>query len=432
MKKNLIVVHLESTSNFLFEKYQGNMPFICKLKAESLDYQKFYVAATSTLMSTASFLYGNDYQMDHISSFYDGDETTIDPQLNFWKVLKEDGYETFGYFCPQISADELSLYKKRLVWDESCGFGNECPDSEAMKLKVLSTIEENRGQRFAIYIHSFFTHLNYSNKRLKYNNERTAFGFEELDKVVKSLYEQLQTLELLSDTAIVFWGDHGDMYFTKSFGYGVCHALEPYCQMIHTPFFIWNGQSNGRKINQLESSNNCKEIVLNLLNNREDQSKKHNVVFSHNLFYNQRSPLNLNKSYCVLDGRFMLMVSELGVEMYDLLFDYENQNNLLSFFKIRKGELHLIPKFYKAHSHFQNFYTDSDRILIARHFKELKDELSKYIGNKESRLKIRLTSRFRNSLFTKVRSRRFWWLYPINSWERLKTLTEFLFKVTLN
>mgnify|MGYP002515947798 CR=1 FL=1 len=167
-----------------------------------------------------------------------------------------------------------------------------------------------------------------------------------IGEIIKLLCEE----GLMKNTTIIFYGDHGDDYFTHGNHEGLTHAIEPYANLIHTPFWIYDNRlvENG-ECKDLICTIDIKNIVEMLLKMPDIRFSWHDLhiplqkyVFARNAYAAQpeRSG-SFNKGYCVVDGKFLLMASNNGLELYDIEMDVECHNNLLNYFIYKDKLLHL-------------------------------------------------------------------------------------------
>jgi hypothetical protein len=165
----------------------------------------------------------------------------------------------------------------------------------------------------------------------------------------------------------------------------------------------------------LVSSADCKAIILAEMGLAAQYPEKHGVVFSQNHFIHQSLSVSLNKAFAVYDGRYLLMVSRLGLEMYDCRVDRGNYNNLLSFFRIAHNgmlEASNRRRFRAAHPHFKQLYSDDYRSEITEVFHSLRFRLMHWLRDKEASVGIQLKHPFDYRVFVKLRSRTYYWHYP--------------------
>ena len=71
MKRNLILVHLESLNNVLYRMNPSFFPTIRKIEADSVFFSRYFSTATSTLMVLADIFYGGMEQYEQCTSLED-------------------------------------------------------------------------------------------------------------------------------------------------------------------------------------------------------------------------------------------------------------------------------------------------------------------------------------------------------------------------
>lgn len=415
--KNLIILHLESLSWQTYNIYKDYLQNLDNIFNNSLLFSNFFSSSTSSMMAIQNILYGNDNGLDHLTDFNTLNEKLKDPSNNLFNILKKKNYNTYGYGSPSFSRSGLEFFN---IWDKDRPF--QWIDKRDLFIKsITENIEKKNNQPFAIYIWDLISHLAFSDnlkKEEKYSFDRISYGYRMIDETVKTVLESLEKSDKLNSTVILGFGDHGDDYFTHSLSGGFCHAIEPYTNLIHTPMFILDQQINKEKNSNLSSLIDIKETILNLLSIEHNKDifgidilkKSNDVIYSQNLFINQIPSKFLNKSFSVTNRRYHLIVSELGLEMYNYLLDKTNHNNLLSFFKIINNKLFFDNR-GASHVHFNNFFGKFDIEDIINNFYTLSGKLKNHLKQKENKL-INKKNIYCFGNFNKIRKRKYLWILP--------------------
>ena len=87
-----------------------------------------------------------------------------------------------------------------------------------------------------------------------------------------------------------------------------------------------------------------------------------------------------NKSYCVTDGKYLLLVSNVGLEMYLSDIDVQGMRNILDFFVLKKKSLKYNVVFDVLQtSHYKNFMTKNMQAEIVSRFSLLYLKLKEYV-----------------------------------------------------
>lgn len=412
-KKNLVVVHLESLSVVLFQKYISSLPFINSIYYQSVRYNNFISSATSTMMAMSSFFYGKDDAMDHFEGYHSKKEIKNQNQHLFYE-LKSNGYTCSRFVFPKWGDVDEKRVKDWGVWTPEIGLTSDYSSDSDFVESIRNAM--NDSNPWALYIHPLISHVVFKSpekNKAKNAEELYANGFRIFDSIIEQLYTHIEQIGKSENTLWLFYGDHGDCFLSHSFNGGFFHGTEPYAPMVHCPMFFCGNRKDVN--NELVSTIDCKQIIKNQLGLSSKNAETHGVVFSQNFFMNQPFRTILNKAFVAFNGRYILMVSYLGLELYDCIFDPHNQNNLLSLFSINnKGELKKKPLiFEKATSHFKCLYNDSYIGEIVENFGMLHPQLYKWIEGKETNLGKMLKVKFPRGAFYKIRKRKFYWIYPV-------------------
>lgn len=423
--KNLVVVHLESVSNELMTRFEKSLTFIRDIQNKSKSYSSFVSVATSTMMVKASFFTGSDDFFDKYTDFNFKDYLKNKQNNHLFELLKNKGLVTSHFVYPDCWIVDKERTNRWGIWNESAGdieyFSSRESYYESLKKSCSAEAP------WAIYLHPLLSHLAYSDEqKSKAENswEYLAFGFDFLDKMVENLYHHLEKTGQLEETIWVFYGDHGDALFTKSFNGGMCHGSEPYLPMVSCPLFIYNSAYGiAETCDDLITTSDCKSIILNELGIDTLLPRQRDVVFSQNQFINQFPGVMLNKAFMAYNGKYLLMVSYLGLEMYDCRVDPENNNNLLSFFKMTPdGTLGKNQNLFdNAHPHFKRIYGKKYIAELSSNFIVLKGQLKEWICCKENSVADVLVAAFPDRNFSKIRKRKYYWRYSatcLESWVR--------------
>lgn len=364
-------IHLESLNNMIYRMNPHLFPELSYVEKKAVSFTKYFSSATSTLMVLGDLLYGSLEQyeqcenMDHIPNQFRISESLFD-------LLKRKGYHT-GIFIYPNGADRESAEKRHLA-----GFDNE------MLLKTdykdyLKTIEElvSKEEPFAIMGLNYISNLSLNSYvvggKTKSGSERWSEGYQELDKSVNDLFSILQKYNVLSNTTIVLYGDHGDDYWQHSMHGGLTHAIEPYAQLINTPLMIYDERMSAKlstkPIGTVHLSGIIKQLLGidaectdNDLDCDEANWKLDKYILSRNAYAAQPVRAeSFNKGYSITDGKYFFLVDSQGMQMFDIEMDPQCDNNYLKFFQFKDGHFEFdSTKVSGLGYHFKGFMNDKE------------------------------------------------------------------------
>ncbi len=391
--KNLVVIHLESLSSKLYNVFAEDMPFISSLKKRSIDYTSCFSTSTSTEMTKIGLFMQDKTLGDDLELFLQKNINIKGTESIFSRLEKKFNYNTLGIVYSEEKEKAWS------VWEDTFKeFISDMNDEDLLFQKLGNLANNAKTEPFAFYLHDFYPHIELGKPAKKGSNtflEWQQKGFQHIDNLVKKIYEQLKTAEILDDTLFVFFGDHGDDSWTHSYHPHHVHGFIPHSTQIHIPYFLFSEKGDSAKISELYSLSEGSMTILEELgcnsNGFEPTSnvivndKIGKVVFSQNLFTNQFPKAFMEKGYAVVSDNYILVSSQYGLEMYDWKHDPENQHNLLRFLYIKNGNLQIINETLKKR---YTSFMFSEEILNALNidFFELQKTLIYFIKNKEDNL----------------------------------------------
>ena len=331
--KNLMMIHLESLNYQLFMSFPEIFKEIHKIKNEGVLYNHYFSTATSTLMVLGDIFYGRKEQyevctsMDYIPKDYFYKDSLFDE-------LKRNGYKT-GIFVYPDGGDRESAEERHIA-----GFQNKMvliPKYEELLETVEHLISE---EPFAVMVCNYISNINFNcyvdNDNILDGTDKWKLGYQYLDKCVGDLIKLLKKKQKLEDTCIVLYGDHGDDFWGHGMHQGLTHAIEPFTNLIHTPMLIFDNNEKGRLKENLVCATDLRQIILVKLGLRQcSKNIKNEYVIARSAYAAQ--PIrkeSFNKSYSITDGKFILIVSNYGLEMYDIEMDFQCGYNLLEQFSI--------------------------------------------------------------------------------------------------
>lgn len=382
--KNLILFHLESLNNISLYMGKKSLKNINKLMEYSTVYTRYYSTATSTFMVMSDLLYGTTKTFEE-STTLEGMYSIQPEGESLFEELYKNGYKTSSfYICQDVDFGkdiDSSQYLK--IMYPSCTYYNpDCLNEfEAMlKKEICGT------NLFSIHIIDDRSHISEICKQEKPAYNFLEYRFEIIDETIGTMLRVLEETNHLDDTLIVLYGDHGDELLYHGLHEGLTHAFEPYSSMISCPLIVYNPANKKNNYSDaLISTINLKSMISNLLEDVEN-SINNEFVFSRNQFWAQGLRTNwFNKSYCVVNNKYMLLVSSLGLEMYITNVDFFSHLNLLNFFKYKNGKIKFNEIFtYMKSPHIFNYLNKTEIDDISANFILLMNALKNELYNKYS------------------------------------------------
>lgn len=156
MKKNLVVIHLESVSNCLLNTYQDELPSLREIMAKSTRFKNYFTSATSSVMAVCDFFHGNSFEMDHFTSFDDLDNKIAGKQKNLFVILREAGYQVRAIGYPPPWRDDLKNFH---IWTHSLEPFKWCQNEEDFFKTISSDLRKDGDHPFALYIYDIRSHF---------------------------------------------------------------------------------------------------------------------------------------------------------------------------------------------------------------------------------------------------------------------------------
>lgn len=379
--KNLVIFHMESVSNIIYKLNEECFPNLRKWSQYFESYSNYYSTATSTLMVMADLFFGDISVFDE-SGYLEDIYTVECNKKSLFEYLNEYGYFTkvlfLGYSGHERNRKLNTVINKNgTFWD-----GDNVAD-------FLFAMDECNKEEpaFAVFIEDNASHITYCGKRVRQGIcgvERYMEKYKVIDKTIGTVFEWLENNELLNNTVVLLYGDHGDEYWFHGYHEGYTHAIEPYTSLVHCPLFIFNGENILGIDKQVVSTTDIYSLVINALG-MDKKIVGNGYAISRNLFARQvRRADVFNKGYSITDGEYTLLLTQKGLSLFENKLDPYNMNNILDFFDLCGDSLKYNPKFDKMiSSHYKNFMTDLEKEEIKKRFEKLRKELRRYIeGNK--------------------------------------------------
>lgn len=350
------------------------------------------------MMAFTDFCYGNDFELD-LSPDLDNDLKISYIEQNLFRILEKEGYAVKGIAFPKTWRDDLNNCK---IWDldESYDYNSNNVQDFYSKIHSFIVQAKNNNNPVAMHIWDIRSHIFYMDEeKLSKTNfiDRRSYGYYSIDNTFKFIYELLESENMLDDTLIVAYGDHGDELWSHNLNGGFCHAIEPYTSIVHTPCLILDPELQPSISDTLISLIDLKWIILDLLKIKYKEHFDYNgwnvlksprkYCFSKNLLANQTAKVNgvLRKAYSITNQNYHLIVSAFGLEFYMYKIDPSNTFNILNFFTLNEhGELVDFDHRGAWHSHFKKIMFEGQIEHIKSNFKEMYKELYKFVEEKNN------------------------------------------------
>ena len=399
MRKNLLLVHLESLNIINFELNQELFPHLRKIKEQCIWFPQYYSTATSTLMVIGDLLYGGMDQYEQ-SETLDSVPDDYCYKDSWFDVLKAHGYHTGIYIFPDGNNRE-SAEEKHLA-----GFHNQMWLRRDYKAYLSEFERGMKKSPFALMACNYISNLAFdsmtSPNQRGLKTDCWESGYRVLDEQVGDLWNLLSEQDLLKETVVVFYGDHGDDYWTHGTHEGITHGIEPTTLLIHTPLFIWHPVEQPHVEDGLIQTTDLRWMLEKVLLSDEDMRMAGRpYAYARNAY--ARQPIRqstFNKAYSVTDGTFLLLVSSKGLSLYNVKMDPGCHNNFLRFFCLSDGVLKKNETaLYLEQRLLHGYWRERHKRLIRQAFYELKKVLYEktrhtYLAGKRTEQDLRKEMRF--------------------------------------
>jgi len=394
---------MESVSSLIFHMNSQFFPYTRKFQKRCLNYNHYYATATSTAMVLNDITYGDLYRIEN-TKLFGNFIVTHKKTESFIDVLQKEGYDTLGVHYPAALGNEINpghMYAQNNDLVNYSNYEKALSDVE----KIIDSAVEKRGH-FSIYFCNEVSHLCYTDDKkfhIKCPTQRWGYGYRTIDQTVKDLIECLKKKDLLKDTVIILYGDHGDDFYCHDYNGGYTHSIEPYANIIHTPFMIYDERIGNGEINDIICSLDVKQLVYNLLGINIQENKfifdqyhsRREYVFSRNLFAGQTPEKingyisNVRKSFGITTPEYSLILTNKGCRLYLNRIDPICNNSVLDYFILYGNKLNHICDIDFLYAHYKSFMGHGTVGEIQRNFKKLqkwmKDELS--VLERETKIK---------------------------------------------
>lgn len=344
------MVHLESLNSITYYLHRGLCPTLRKWEEKSLSFSRYFSTATSTLMVLSDLAYGGLLQNEPCESMRSGlDKYCYKSSL--LDDLQKRGYRVKALGYPEIAGTEVGLGNAR----HFVGFDVDM-ESTASYEAYMQALDETMTAKapFAVLACSYIGNIGYYG-HMQDIADKTGFELWESacvqrDRCVKELMDILERKNLLGNTTVIFYGDHGDDICAHGKHQGLLHVFEPYASLIHTPFWIYDSRLRPGETEVLCDTTDIRLMAERLLQAPESgmgSLRVKDLGLPYRRYSLGRSSYaaqkvrerSFHKGYSVTDGNFLFLAGNQGMELYHMGMDEGCQHNLLDYFDFAGGVL---------------------------------------------------------------------------------------------
>lgn len=377
--KNIVLFHLESLNNVIFNMNQECFPNLRNFIKDATYYPNYYSTATSTYMVITDLFFGDTFQFEQ-SDYLEDIFSVKAKKESIFDLLSRYGYETKCY-CYGDKEGELAQ-KRTLVLSSTAKFLGSLNDKIGL-IKDIESIVTNKEKAFALFFKDMESHWmnlpRYSqNADFESIQDLFKYKYRMLDETFGNILRVLKKSGRYKDTIIIAYGDHGDEFLGHGLHDGYTHAIEPFPFMVNCPLIIGNVDSTIKS--SVISTIDIYEIIMSVLNDKDYECNRI-FAFSRNLFSKQKASTKaFNKSYMATDGKYSLMVSKQGLSLFWCQSDSNNGRNLLDFFRIVDGKVQYKNIYNNLRSsHYKYIMNSHEREKIIQMTEILLKQLHHYV-----------------------------------------------------
>lgn len=420
MRKNLLMVHLESISRANLWQFRNELGTVWRLMAQSIQFTRFYTASCSTIMTINDVMLGNGNAHDWHTRF---SEYIQGPRAFFklyplTEMLIKAGWKHSIFSSSPFQKIERSIDANGILIENT-------PNIPSLVDSLLTECKECRDneQPFFSYFWDDTSHLAFQcepKNKAKSIQERMSLGYRLIDASLNRILQGLIELGLWENTVIVCFGDHGDEPWGHGLNRGYSHSIAPYSGICWTPMFIFDHEKEAAISSRMASTLGLNmTLVKYMLKNVEltaeqeselfppeygygmqgdifDSGKQSSSLLSQNMFALQKErddpEKGMVKGYGLTDGNYRLVVSsgggdpeQGGMELFFEQMDPTNSRNLLDFFLLdENGDIkEFNPPPDAVGKHFLFAFRPPQVKSIMEAFAALKRELIRRVRMKE-------------------------------------------------
>lgn len=389
--RNILFIHLESLNYAVYQTNKRLFPTLRRWEQKSISFSNYFSTATSTMMVFSDLAYGGMLQNEPCNSLTDGlQKYCYDASL--FDDLQKAGYQVKMVGYPLTNCDDVEKSNER----HFVGYGMELKEIGPYTC-YLNALDNAMSEEkpFAVWACNYINNVScyhfIENISPQTGLDMWETGYTYMDKCVDDLLKILEKKDLVENTTIVFYGDHGDDLFSHGRHRGLTHAIEPYAWLIHTPFWIYDSRFASGEVRSLIDTTDIRYIVKELLCLSDKVEKKYRTddlrlpfreySFARNVYAGQKvREGSFHKSYSLTDGTFLFLAGDEGMELYHIGMDAPCQHNLLDYFIYQNDTLTLNKSLYnKMRFHFPNVIDKGALIQIEQIFYTLRKRLIKEV-----------------------------------------------------
>lgn len=386
--RNILLIHLESLNYMNYQINKRFFPTMQKWEQKSLSFSKYFSTATSTMMVMSDMAYGGLLQNEPCDSMVDGLRKYC-YQESYLDRLKERGYQVKIVGYPVDGSGDVTGCNQR----HFMGYTVDMEELESYKDYMRSLQDAmTKEEPFAVWTCNYINNISF-NRGIEAIGSQTGMerwesGYWYMDQYVHDLMDILERKDLLQQTMVIFYGDHGDDIFAHGRHSGLMHAIEPYEALIHTPFWIYDSRFASGTIDALIDTTDIGGLVEQMLSlpeqNLDMKALKlpaRNYSLSRNVYAAQKvRESSFHKAYSLTDGRFLFLTGNQGMELYHIGMDAPCQHNLLDYFDFNDNTLSLNNAAYERIAfHFRSLIDKSALLQIEQVFYECRTQLMKEV-----------------------------------------------------
>lgn len=389
-KRNVLLIHMESLSLLTYRMNPELFPNLRSWESRSVSFSNYFSTATSTLMVMSDLAYGGLLRYES-SRGLSWKETEFLYNDSFIDRFGKDDYRILVTECPTDS-DTLSMMEKGFV-------GTKTPVETFVDYKEFEMrIEEFVGHESPFFLWdvnciccSSCNHIveDVEGQGIMTLQQRREESFRMMDAHVGKLLSFLEKNNILKNTSVIFYGDHGDDIYTHGNNGGLTHAIVPYLTATHTPFFIYDNRVGYGTNEKLICTTDIALLIEQLAHdqiNKGIEVPDREYVISRSLFARQLNFFEeFRKGYAIFDGKYYLLVEEAGMSMFEIKSDPTGHHNILDYFDYDNGMLKLNEAYCSLFRYHFSCIFDRDTFSdITKSFIELRgkllDEIKKLYG----------------------------------------------------
>jgi hypothetical protein len=390
--KNIVILQLESVSMVNYRMHPELFPNVRKVESESIRYSNYYATATSTAMVINDITHSDIYRLENTAIYGEFKVThpDVDSFVDFFSGGVEAGHaHSLGVHYPHAHGNELNpahMYAKNtdvINYDDYASALSDVRDT--IRGAKLSNAP------FLVYFLNECSHLSYGDEKkftIADMTQRWYYGYRKLDDTIGDFFRILREENVLKNTVVVIYGDHGNDFYGHDYNGGYAHGIEPYADIVHTPLIIYDADTGSCDVDDIVCSLDIRQIALNLAGMDTKQEnpyiydKMHSnrkYVFSRNLFAAQKPQQiqgyirNVRKSYGITNETYSLILTDEGWRMYLHQIDPSCNGNFLEFFTLEDGQLHHIGGLADRFEHYVYTVGFGSMEQIAKSFSEMSE-----------------------------------------------------------